>query len=167
MKLWQKNKDSVKQVEEFTIGNDRQFDLQLAPFDVLGSIAHAVMLGSVGLISNDEKEKLVKELREIYKTTQPNHHSPFTIHPHVEDIHSQIEFLLTEKLGDAGKKIHTARSRNDQVLLDIKLFLRNEIEELVKSVATFFDLLQIQSEKYNDHLLPGYTHLRSAMPSSF
>jgi len=167
MKLWQKNKDSLKQVEEFTVGKDREFDLQLAPFDVLGSIAHAMMLDAVGLITKDEKEKLVKELREIYKTTKPIHHSPFTIHPDVEDIHSQIEFLLTEKLGDAGKKIHTARSRNDQVLVDIKLFLRNEIGELVKTTQSFFDLLQSQSEKYKDHLLPGYTHLQLAMPSSF
>ena len=101
MKLWQKNKDSLKQVEEFTVGKDREFDLQLAPFDVLGSIAHVIMLGSVGLISKDEKEKLVKELQNIYNFI---HHSPFTIDNNVEDIHSQIEFLLTEKLGDAGKK---------------------------------------------------------------
>jgi argininosuccinate lyase len=164
MKLWQKNKESLKQVEEFTVGKDREFDLQLAPFDVLGSIAHATMLAAVGLISKDESISLVKELRDIYSSI---HHSPFTIHPDVEDIHSQIEFLLTEKLGDAGKKIHTARSRNDQVLVDIKLFLRKEIETLVRSAHLFFDLLQTQSEKYKDHLLPGYTHLQLAMPSSF
>src|SRR5215471_348121 len=162
MKLWQKNKDSLKQVEKFTVGNDREFDVQLAPFDVLGSIAHAMMLESVGLISKDEK--LVKELRNIYSSI---HHSPFTIHSNVEDIHSQIEFLLTEKLGDAGKKIHTARSRNDQVLLDIKLFLRKEIENLVGNLHNFFQLLQLQSEKHKNDLLPGYTHLQLAMPSSF
>ena len=164
MKLWQKNKESLKQVEEFTVGKDREFDLQLAPFDVLGSIAHAIMLAKVGLISTDEKEKLIKELRSIYNSI---HHSQFTIDNSSEDIHSQIEFLLTEKLGDAGKKIHTARSRNDQVLVDIKLFLRKEIETLVRSVHLFFDLLQTQSEKYKDHLFPGYTHLQLAMPSSF
>jgi len=164
MKLWQKNKDSLKQVEVFTVGKDREFDLQLAPFDVLGSIAHAMMLESVGLITKDEKEKLIKELRSIYNSIT---HSQFTIDNNVEDIHSQIEFLLTEKLGDAGKKIHGARSRNDQVLVDIKLFLRGEIGELVKTTQSFFDLLQSQSEKYKDHLLPGYTHLQLAMPSSF
>jgi argininosuccinate lyase len=164
MKLWQKNKDSLKQVEKFTVGNDREFDVQLAPFDILGSIAHAIMLGHVGLITKDESGKLTKELRDIYHSIQ---HSPFTIDDNVEDIHSQVEFLLTQKLGDAGKKIHTARSRNDQVLVDIKLFLRKEIEELVRSVQSFFDLLQSQSEKYKGDLLPGYTHLQLAMPSSF
>ena len=164
MKLWQKNKDSLKQVEEFTVGKDREFDLQLAPFDIVGSIAHAKMLAAVGLISKEEKEKLLKELRNIYSSI---HDSQFTIDNNAEDIHSQIEFLLIEKLGDAGKKIHTARSRNDQVLVDIKLFLRKEIETLVRSVHLFFDLLQTQSEKYKDHLLPGYTHLQLAMPSSF
>jgi argininosuccinate lyase len=132
MKLWQKDKASLKQVEQFTVGNDREFDLMLAPFDILGSIAHVTMLESVGLLQKEEKDKLVKELREIYKTTDPSHASRFTIHAEVEDIHSQIELLLTQKLGDTGKKIHSARSRNDQVLVDIKLFLRNELEELVK-----------------------------------
>ena len=164
MKLWQKNTDTSKVVEEFTVGNDREFDLQLAPFDVLGSIAHAKMLAEVGLISKDEVGQLIKELQNIYFAIQ---NSEFKIQNNVEDIHSQIEFLLTEKLGDVGKKIHTARSRNDQVLVDIKLFLRNEIEELVKIIQPFFDLLQSQSEKYKDHLLPGYTHLQLAMPSSF
>ncbi|HWR32878.1 MAG TPA: argininosuccinate lyase [Chitinophagaceae bacterium] len=167
MKLWQKDKASLREVEQFTIGNDREFDLMLAPFDVLGSIAHVIMLGSAGLLIKDEKEKLVNELREIYKTISASHHSPLTIHPGVEDIHSQVELLLTQRLGDVGKKIHSARSRNDQVLVDIKLFLRNELEELVKSVQSFFDLLQAQSEKYKEYLLPGYTHLQLAMPSSF
>ncbi len=167
MKLWQKDKASLKEVEQFTVGNDRQFDLLLAPFDVLGSIAHIMMLETVGLLRKEEKDLLVSELREVYKTTLPTHHSPFTIHNDVEDIHSQVELLLTEKLGDTGKKIHAARSRNDQVLVDIKLFLRNELEELVKTIQPFFELLQSQSEKYKDHLLPGYTHLQLAMPSSF
>jgi argininosuccinate lyase len=167
MKLWQKDKASLQQVEQFTVGNDREFDLMLAPFDILGSIAHVMMLESVGLLEKEEKEKLVKELREIYKTTDSSHVSRLTIHADVEDIHSQIELLLTQKLGDTGKKIHSARSRNDQVLVDIKLFLRNELEELVKAIQPFFDLLQSQSEKYKDHLLPGYTHLQLAMPSSF
>ena len=164
MKLWQKDKASVKEVEKFTVGNDREFDLMLAPFDVLGSIAHVTMLETVVLLNKDEKGLLVKELQNIYKTI---HHSQFTIDDNVEDIHSQIELLLTQKLGDVGKKIHAARSRNDQVLVDIKLFLRNELEELVKAIQPFFDLLQTQSEKYRDHLFPGYTHLQLAMPSSF
>jgi len=164
MKLWEKNKDSLKQVEEFTVGNDREFDLQLAPFDVLGSIAHAKMLAEVGLITKKESTGLVNELKSIYSSI---HDSRFTIHDSVEDIHSQIEFVLTEKLGDAGKKIHTARSRNDQVLVDIKLFLRKKMEELVGSIQPFFTLLQAQSEKYKEDLLPGYTHLQLAMPSSF
>ncbi|HYK47962.1 MAG TPA: lyase family protein, partial [Parafilimonas sp.] len=137
MKLWQKHTTSLREVEKFTVGNDREFDLLLAPFDIIGNIAHAKMLASVGLLTNEEANALVQELREIYKRTQP-HDSPlevggFTIDKNIEDIHSQIEFLLTEKLGDVGKKIHSARSRNDQVLLDIKLFLRSEIEKLVNS----------------------------------
>src|ERR1051325_2361487 len=135
MKLWQKNTDSLKEVEEFTVGNDREFDLQLAPFDAMGSIAHVTMLGSVGLISKEEKEKLIKELQIIYGDISQ---SRFTIQENVEDIHSQIEILLTEKLGDIGKKIHTARSRNDQVLVDLRLFLRDRIGELVKTIVPFF-----------------------------
>lgn len=164
MKLWQKNIDSLKVVEQFTVGNDREFDLQLAPFDVLGSIAHAKMLAQVGLLSKEESDLLIEELKKIYNSIQ---HSTFNIQNDVEDIHSQVELLLTEKLGDIGKKIHTARSRNDQVLVDLKLFLRNEIEELVKVIQPFFELLQDQSEKYKNYLLPGYTHLQLAMPSSF
>ena len=164
MKLWQKDKVSSKEVEQFTVGNDREFDLMLAPFDVLGSLAHVTMLESVGLLTKNEKEDLAKELQNIYKQI---HHSQFTIDDTVEDIHSQVELLLTQKLGEVGKKIHAARSRNDQVLVDIKLFLRNELEELVKTIQPFFELLQTQSEKYKDHLLPGYTHLQLAMPSSF
>ena len=168
MKLWQKNIDSLKEVEKFTVGNDREFDLQLAPFDILGSIAHVIMLESVGLLIKEEKDQLVKELQNIYSSI--NSHlgaGGFTIHDDVEDVHSQVELLLTQKLGDVGKKIHSARSRNDQVLVDVKLFLRNEMEELVKAIEPFFELLQLQSEKYKEELLPGYTHLQLAMPSSF
>ena len=164
MKLWQKNIDVNKAVENFTVGNDRDFDLMLAPFDVLGNIAHAKMLATVGLLTNDEADTLVKELQHIYENIQQ---SAFHIQPEVEDVHSQIELLLTQKLGDTGKKIHSARSRNDQVLVDVKLFLRNQIEELVHSIESFFQLLQQKSEQYKDHLLPGYTHLQLAMPSSF
>ena len=164
MKLWQKNIESLKEVENFTVGNDRNFDLQLAPFDILGSIAHAKMLATVGLLSKEEEVNLTAELKNIYQSI---HNSQFTIDTNVEDIHSQIELLLTRKLGETGKKIHSARSRNDQVLVDIKLFLRSEIEALVNSIQPFFELLQSQSEKYKDYMLPGYTHLQLAMPSSF
>jgi argininosuccinate lyase len=164
MKLWQKDKTSLKEVEIFTVGKDREFDQLLAPFDVIGSIAHVMMLETVGLLLKDEKDLLVKELREIKKQVD---NPLFIVDPNFEDIHSQVEFLLTQKLGDIGKKIHSARSRNDQVLVDVKLFLRNELEELVKSVQPLFELLQTQSENYKDHLLPGYTHLQLAMPSSF
>ena len=164
MKLWQKNTDVNKAVENFTVGNDRDFDLQLAPFDVLGNIAHAKMLASIGLLTESEKNELVAVLKNIYTLTQQG---SFTIQPEMEDVHSQIEFLLTEKLGDIGKKIHSARSRNDQVLVDVKLFLRSEIDSLVNAIQLFFELLQQKSEEYKDHLFPGYTHLQLAMPSSF
>ena len=164
MKLWQKETDVNKAVENFTVGNDRQFDMMLAPFDVLGNMAHAKMLASAGLITTGEAEALCNELKVIYKKIQAGQ---FSIADGVEDIHSQVEFLLTEKLGDTGKKIHAARSRNDQVLLDVKLFLRDEIQELVKSIDILFKLLQAKSEEYKNHLLPGYTHLQIAMPSSF
>lgn len=164
MKLWQKNTASLKEVETFTIGNDRDFDLQLAPFDVLGNVAHAKMLAAVGLLTTEEADALIRELKIIYATIE---NFEFSIDNNIEDIHSQIEFLLTEKLGDIGKKIHSARSRNDQVLVDIKLFLRSKIEQLVLAVQSFFELLIQQSEKYKNELLPGYTHLQLAMPSSF
>jgi argininosuccinate lyase len=172
MKLWQKNTASLKEVEKFTVGNDREFDLLLAPFDVLGNIAHAKMLATVGLLTVEEADKLTTELKSIYKTIKNDKNTPsgdggFTIHDSIEDIHSQIEFLLTEKLGDVGKKIHSARSRNDQVLVDLKLFLRDEIEQIVLLVQSFFELLIQQSEKHKNDLLPGYTHLQLAMPSSF
>jgi len=164
MKLWQKDKASLKEVEVFTVGKDREMDMYLSIFDVLGSLAHVQMLESVGLLTKYEWRQLQSGLKSIYKQIEKG---DFKLQEDVEDIHSQIELLLTEKLGDVGKKIHSARSRNDQVLVDIKLFLRNEIEELVKSIHSFFELLQTQSEKYKDHLLPGYTHLQLAMPSSF
>jgi argininosuccinate lyase len=169
MKLWQKNNGTSteeinKEVEQFTIGKDLQFDLKLAPFDVLGSIAHAKMLTDCGLLTAEEGEQLVTELKEILYSID---NSQFTIDEGIEDVHSQVEFLLTQKIGTAGKKIHNGRSRNDQVLVDIRLFFRSEIEELVNSIQQFFDLLQAQSEKYKEQLLPGYTHLQLAMPSSF
>ncbi len=164
MKLWQKDKASLKEVEKFTVGNDREMDMYLAAFDVLGSLAHTEMLESVGLLTRDELKQLQVELKNIYQQIQKGE---FKLQDDVEDIHSQVELLLTQKLGDVGKKIHSARSRNDQVLVDVKLFLRNELEELVNTVQPFFELLQSQSEKYKADLLPGYTHLQLAMPSSF
>ncbi|MEI2755577.1 MAG: argininosuccinate lyase [Chitinophagaceae bacterium] len=164
MKLWQKNRVSLKEVEQFTVGNDREMDMYLAPFDVLGSLAHIQMLESIGLLTKEELLQLQRELKNIYKNIEDG---KFKLADDVEDIHSQIELLLTNMLGDTGKKIHAARSRNDQVLLDIKLFLRSELELVVNEVQAFFELLQLQSEKYKDHLLPGYTHLQLAMPSSF
>lgn len=164
MKLWQKDKDSLKSVETFTVGKDRELDMHLAPFDVLGSLAHIRMLESIGLLTRDELDNLSAELKLIYKRIQTG---DFKIEAGVEDIHSQVELELTKKLGDAGKKIHSGRSRNDQVLVDIKLYLRDELEQVVKSVNSLFGLLQSQSEKYKAHLLPGYTHFQLAMPSSF
>ena len=164
MKLWQKDTGTNKAVENFTVGKDKDFDLMLAPYEVLCSLAHAKMLASVGLLTQEESNQLCNQLQLIYKDIQ---NATFQIKNDVEDVHSQIEFLLTEKLGDVGKKIHSARSRNDQVLVDIKLFLRNEIEELVHSIENFFALLQQKSEEHKDNLLPGYTHLQIAMPSSF
>ena len=164
MKLWQKDKASLKVVETFTVGKDREMDMHIAPFDVLGSLAHIQMLESVGLVTKDELQQLQAELKNIYKQIREGE---FKLQDDVEDIHSQVELLLTQKLGDTGKKIHSARSRNDQVLVDIKLFLRSELEELVKNIQPLFELLQSQSEKYKDQLLPGYTHLQLAMPSSY
>ena len=167
MKLWQKNTplgDGGKEVETFTVGKDREMDMYLAAFDVLGSLAHIKMLESVGLLTKDELKQLQAELKNIYPQIQKG---AFQLQDDVEDIHSQVELLLTQKLGDTGKKIHSARSRNDQVLVDVKLFLRNELEELVNTIQSFFELLQTQSEKYKSYLLPGYTHLQLAMPSSF
>lgn len=167
MKLWQKNTDSLKDVETFTVGRDREFDLLLAPYDVLGNMAHATMLETIGLLTEKEKNDLLDELKKIYQKTQSTGADTFAISDDVEDVHSQIEFLLTQKLGDTGKKIHSARSRNDQVLVDIKLFLRSEIEKTVLSAHTLFKLLIEKSNALKDVLMPGYTHLQIAMPSSF
>ncbi len=164
MKLWQKDKSALAEVEKFTVGKDRELDIYLAPFDVLGSLAHIRMLESVGLLTKEDWQALDAALKEIYTLTQAEN---FRLDEGVEDVHSQVELLLTQKLGDAGKKIHSARSRNDQVLVDLKLFMRHEIEKLVGTVRELFDLLITQSEKYKDHLFPGYTHLQLAMPSSF
>ncbi|MBL0132175.1 MAG: argininosuccinate lyase [Chitinophagaceae bacterium] len=164
MKLWQKDKGSIKEVETFTVGNDREMDIHLAAFDVLGSLAHIEMLESVGLLTKEELTQLQNELKNIYQQIK---NDGFKLEDDVEDIHSQVELLLTRKLGDTGKKIHSARSRNDQVLVDVKLFLRNELEQMVKTIQPLFELLQSQSEKYKDCLVPGYTHLQLAMPSSF
>jgi argininosuccinate lyase len=164
MKLWQKNIASLKEVETFTVGKDRELDMYLAPFDVLGSLAHIQMLQTVNLLTAGELKVLQQGLKEIYKDIE---NGAFLMEKEVEDVHSQIEVLLTKKFGDAGKKIHSARSRNDQVLVDLKLYMRHEIEQLVNEVNNFFELLIQQSEKYRDHLMPGYTHLQLAMPSSF
>jgi argininosuccinate lyase len=164
MKLWQKDKASLKEVEKFTVGRDPEMDSYLAQFDVLGSLAHITMLETIGLLEKDELAILVKELKAIHKRILAN---DFKVEEGVEDVHSQVELELTKKLGDVGKKIHSGRSRNDQVLVDIKLFLRDEIRQITTEVKVFFDLLIAQSEKYKSHLLPGYTHLQLAMPSSF
>ena len=163
-KLWQKNNKVSELVEKFTIGNDQAMDMYLAPYDVLGSIAHTTMLAEVGLLTAVEQIAIKKALVAIYEKIQTG---SFSLAPGVEDIHSQVEILLTESLGDAGKKIHSARSRNDQVLVDIKLFLRAEIISLTESVHAFFKVLQAKSEAHKNDLLPGYTHLQLAMPSSF
>ncbi len=164
MKLWQKDKASLKEVETFTVGKDREMDMYLAPFDVLGSLAHTTMLESVGLLTADDLAVLKVALKEIYAQIEAGN---FALQDDVEDIHSQVELLLTKKLGDVGKKIHSARSRNDQVLVDIKLYLRHEITQLVNAIQPFFQLLLQQSEAHKQHIFPGYTHLQLAMPSSF
>jgi argininosuccinate lyase len=164
MKLWSKGIDVHKLIEEFTIGRDRELDLLLAKYDVLGSLAHIIMLGSIGLLSDDELKLLKHELRTIYRRIE---HGSFTIDEGIEDVHSQIEFLLTQQVGEAGKKIHSARSRNDQVLLDIKLFTRHKILDISEVLASFFYTLIDLSNANKDILMPGYTHLQVAMPSSF
>ena len=163
-KLWQKNSKVSAAVEKFTIGNDQAMDTYLASYDVLGSIAHTTMLSEVGLLTALEQTQLKRALIEIYQKIEAG---DFKLDAGVEDIHSQIEMMLTESLGDVGKKIHSARSRNDQVLVDIKLFLRAELISISASVQTFFTLLQQKSEAHKNDLLPGYTHLQLAMPSSF
>src|SRR5689334_20202004 len=163
-KLWQKDKTSLKEVEKFTVGKDQEMDLFLAPFDVLGSLAHITMLESIGLLTAEELKVLSTELKNIYASIAAG---DFKVEAGVEDVHSQVELELTKRCGEMGKKIHSGRSRNDQVLVDIKLFLRAEIENVIGEVQPLFELLLQQSEKYKDHLLPGYTHLQLAMPSSF
>ncbi len=164
MKLWTKTSDSLSAVTDFTTGDDLIWDAYLARYDVLGSLAHIHMLQSIGLLTADEHKKLSMELKNILKTIDAG---TFTLEKGVEDVHSQVELMLTRSLGDVGKKIHSGRSRNDQVLLDIKLFLRNEIRHVVTDVQSLFDLLLAKSEEHKDKLLPGYTHLQLAMPSSF
>jgi argininosuccinate lyase len=165
MKLWSKETTNTSQlIEAFTVGRDKEFDILLAEYDVLGSLAHTQMLETVDLLTKEELEKIQTGLKEILDQI---HHSKFIIDKDVEDIHSQIELLLTEKIGEAGKKIHSGRSRNDQVAVDIKLYLRAEVLNVKEEAKQLFDLLISQSEKYKDKLLPGYTHLQIAMPSSF
>ncbi len=164
MKLWDKGTKVNQNVENFTVGKDRELDLQLAPFDVLGSLAHCKMLASINLLESEELVLVEKELQRIFVDIEEGN---FVIEEGVEDVHSQVEFLLTKTLGDVGKKIHSGRSRNDQVLLDLKLFTRHKIEELVNKTQELFNVLIEKSEKYKDVLLPGYTHLQVAMPSSF
>lgn len=163
-KLWQKSYDTEARIESFTVGRDAELDMELARFDVLGSIAHITMLETIGLLQKDELQKLRKELSNIHDEIEAG---KFEIQPGVEDIHSQVEMMLTERLGDIGKKIHSGRSRNDQVLVDMKLYLRSQIEETVKSAQHLFDALTRLSEQYKHVLIPGYTHLQVAMPSSF
>ncbi|GAB6011108.1 argininosuccinate lyase [Viscerimonas tarda] len=164
MKLWEKNIQVNKDIEKFTVGRDREMDIYLAKHDVLGSMAHIIMLESIGLLTKDELKLLYAELQAIYKLVVEGR---FVIEEGIEDVHSQVELLLTRKLGDVGKKIHSGRSRNDQVLLDLKLFTREQIHVLLQSVSELVDILLSQSERYKQVLMPGYTHLQIAMPSSF
>ena len=163
-KLWEKNYEINAEIERFTVGRDREMDLYLAPYDVLGSMAHVTMLESIGLIDKDELPVLLRELRAIYEQTQ---RSEFIIEEGIEDVHSQVELMLTRKLGDMGKKIHSGRSRNDQVLVDLKLFTRHQLQLIAESTKDLFDELISKSNHYKDVLMPGYTHLQVAMPSSF
>ena len=164
MKLWSKGFEINKEIERFTVGRDREMDLYLAKYDVLGSMAHITMLNSIGLIGDDELPLLLAELRKIYAICEEG---KFVIEDDIEDVHSQVELMLTRALGDMGKKIHSGRSRNDQVLVDLKLFTRAELKTVVEETKTLFDELIAQSEANKDVLMPGYTHLQIAMPSSF
>ena len=163
-KLWEKNFSINKEIERFTVGRDREMDMYLAKYDVLGSMAHITMLESIGLLEKDELAQLLAELKDIYATCE---RGEFVIEEGIEDVHSQVELMLTRSLGDMGKKIHSGRSRNDQVMVDLKLFIRNEIKEIVQLVKSLFDELLQKSEQYKGVLMPGYTHLQVAMPSSF
>ena len=164
MKLWSKGFEINQEIERFTVGRDREMDLYLAPYDVLGSMAHITMLESIGLIGKDELPVLLAELKNIYGQAM---RGEFVIEEDIEDVHSQVELLLTRRLGDMGKKIHSGRSRNDQVLVDLKLFSRAKLKEVVMAVKMLFDELVTKSNQYKDVLMPGYTHLQVAMPSSF
>jgi len=163
-KIWQKNTDSNQLVDAFTVGRDRELDRQMAAFDVLGSLAHTQMLETIGLLSREDLDLVQHELKNLYREIEQGN---FTIEPEVEDVHSQVELELTRRIGDAGKKIHSGRSRNDQVLVDLKLYFRHELQEMVEAVEKLFRLLIQLSDQYKDVLLPGYTHLQVAMPSSF
>lgn len=163
-KLWEKNTEVNQEIEKFTVGRDRELDLYLARYDVLGSMAHITMLESIGLLGKDELPVLLEELRRIHADIEAGR---FIIEEDVEDVHSQVELLLTRKLGDMGKKIHSGRSRNDQVLVDLKLFTRAQLQDIAEEVRVLFEELQAQSERYKGVLMPGYTHLQVAMPSSF
>ena len=163
-KLWAKNFEVNKEIERFTVGRDREMDLYLAKYDVLGSMAHITMLESIGLLSADELAVLLPELKAIYEQAA---RGEFVIEDGVEDVHSQVELMLTRRLGDVGKKIHSGRSRNDQVLVDLKLFTRAELRSVVDAVKILFDELIQKSNAFKDILMPGYTHLQVAMPSSF
>ena len=163
-KLWEKNTEVNQEIEKFTVGRDRELDLYLARYDVLGSMAHITMLESIGLLGKDELPVLLEELRRIHADIEAGR---FIIEEGVEDVHSQVELLLTRKLGDMGKKIHSGRSRNDQVLVDLKLFTRAQLQDIAEEVRVLFEELQAQSERYKGVLMPGYTHLQRAMPSSF
>ena len=164
MKLWEKNFEINKEIERFTVGRDREMDMYLAKYDVLGSMAHITMLESIGLLEKDELTQLLAELKNIYRSCEQGE---FVIEDDVEDVHSQVEMLLTRKLGDMGKKIHSGRSRNDQVLVDLKLFTRHQLKDIADEVKSLFDELIAKSEQYKNVLMPGYTHLQVAMPSSF
>lgn len=163
-KLWEKSVHVTEEIDRFTVGHDRELDLYLAKYDVLGSMAHVTMLHSIGLIADEELPVLLRELRAIYQVAESGN---FVIEEGIEDVHSQVELMLTRKLGDMGKKIHSGRSRNDQVLVDLKLFTRDKIREVAEAVRDLFAELQLQSERYKNVLMPGYTHLQVAMPSSF
>lgn len=163
-KLWEKNVQVDHEVDLFTVGKDREMDLYLAPYDVLGSMAHITMLESIGLLTKEELQLLLKELRAIHSVAEKGE---FVIEEGIEDVHSQVELMLTRQLGDMGKKIHSGRSRNDQVFLDLKLFTRAKIQQIVKSAEKLFQVLLEQSDRYKHVLMPGYTHLQIAMPSSF
>ncbi len=163
-KLWEKDFEINKEIERFTVGRDREMDLYLAPYDVLGSMAHITMLESIGLLAKDELPLLLSELKNIYHECE---RGEFIIEDGIEDVHSQVELLLTRRLGDMGKKIHSGRSRNDQVLVDLKLYIRHELMDIAHLVKSLFDELLEKSNQYKDVLMPGYTHLQVAMPSSF